>query len=67
MRYSTDDTLICAEENQEGISPFPRTADDETTTASHRPGGKIVRNYHKMVKALTKTVSSFELSRHIYG
>jgi len=67
MRYSTDDTMICSEENQNAISPFPRTADDEATTMMQRPGGKMVRNYRKMVYALTKGVNSFDLGRHIYG
>ncbi len=66
MRYSTDDTMICSEENQNATSPFARTADDEATTLQ-RPGGKIVRNYRKMVDALAKGVHSFDLGRHIYG
>lgn len=64
--YSTADTMICSDQNQSETSPFVQTADDETITIQ-RPGGKIVRNYRKVVTALTKTVSSFELSRQIYG
>jgi hypothetical protein len=63
--YSTADTMICSEQEQES-SPFEMTPDDESVTF-RRPGGKIVRNYQKIVRALTKTVNSFELSRQIYG
>jgi hypothetical protein len=65
MRYSTADTLICSE-NQTEASPFANSPDDQAAT-SQRPGGRIVRNYRKVAEALTKTVSSFELSRQIYG
>jgi carbamoylphosphate synthase large subunit len=63
--YSTADTVICSE-NQIETSPFANSADNETTSIK-RPGGKIVQNYRKVAEALTKTVSSFELSRQIYG
>jgi hypothetical protein len=65
MRYSTADTMIC-DQNHTETSPFPRTADDENTT-SRRPGGAMVRNYQKVLTALTKTVNSFDLGRQIYG
>jgi hypothetical protein len=63
--YSTADTMLRSS-TQQAESPFAHTPDDESTS-SQRPGGKMVRNYRKVVTALTRTVSSFDLSRQIYG